>query len=276
VTVDRRTHLTRSITKRDGRQTLIERVARTRLTCGVPDGYSGNTLMMAKQHNHDLAMRMAELARTVASPRKVEDVLSDVTNAALELIPGADTAGVLLIGKGGKWESIGGTSDLPHQLDELQMTFNEGPCVEAALDEVIVRTDDFRDEDRWPKYSPAVVEIGVLSGVSFKLYTASRTAGALNLFAFKPHAFDGEAETFGTVLAAHAAAAILASREGEELQSALSTRDRIGQAKGIIMERFSVDDIRAFEMLRRLSQDSNTRLVDIAQRVIDTRGEGAV
>ena len=229
---------------------------------------------MNEQRNHDLAMRMAALARTAASPRSVEDVLSDVTAASKELIPGAETAGVLLIGKGGKWDSVGGTSDLPHLLDELQIRFNEGPCVEAALDEVIVRTDDFRSETRWPKYSAAVVEIGVLSGVSFKLYTANRTAGALNLFAFKPNAFDGEAETIGTVLAAHAAAAILASREGEELQSALTTRDRIGQAKGIIMERYGVDDIRAFEMLRRLSQDSNTRLVDIAQRVVETRGSG--
>ncbi len=229
---------------------------------------------MTEQRNHDLAKRMAELARTAASPRSVENVLSDVTAASKELIPGAETAGVLLIGKGGKWDSIGGTDDLPHLLDELQMRFNEGPCVEAALDEVIVRTDDFRSEQRWPKYSAAVVEIGVLSGVSFKLYTANRTAGALNLFAFKPNAFDGEAETIGTVLAAHAAAAILASREGEELQSAVTTRDRIGQAKGIIMERYNVDDVRAFEMLRRLSQDSNTRLVDIAQRVIETRGEG--
>ena len=61
--------------------------------------------------------------------------------------------------------------------------------------------------------------------------------------------------------------------KGGGLQSALSTRDRSGQAKGIIMERYGVDDIRAFEMLRKLSQDSNTRLVDIAHRVIDTRGD---
>jgi GAF domain-containing protein len=230
---------------------------------------------MAEQANHDLAMRMADLARTAAAPRSVEDVLSDVTAAALELVPGTDTAGVLLIGKGGKWDSMGGTSDLPHLLDELQMKYNEGPCVEAALDDLIVRTEDFRTDERFPNWSPAVVELGVLSGVSFKLYTANRTAGALNLFAFKPNAFDGESETFGTVWAAHAAAAILASREGEELQSALSTRDRIGQAKGIIMERYNVDDIQAFDMLRKLSQDSNIRLVDIAQRVIETRGEGA-
>jgi GAF domain-containing protein len=228
---------------------------------------------MTTPRNYDLAQRMAELARASAAPRSVHDVLSDVTTTAMELIPGTDTAGVLLIGKGGKFDSVAGTSDLPHRLDELQMTFSEGPCVEAALDELIVRTNDFRSEERWPKYSAAVAEAGVLSGLSFKLYTSDRTAGALNLFGFKPNAFGAEDETIGVVLAAHAAAAILASRQGEQLESALSTRDRIGQAKGIIMERFGVDDVRAFEMLRRLSQDSNTRLVDIAQRVIDTRGD---
>src|SRR5262245_20881264 len=228
---------------------------------------------MTTPRNYDLAQRMAELARASAAPRNVDEVLSGVTAAAKELIPGADTAGVLLIGRGGKFESIAGTSDLPYRLDELQMKFGEGPCVEAALDELIVRTEDFRSERRWPRYSAAVVEIGVLSGLSFKLYTADRTAGALNLFSFSTKAFDAEDETTGVVLAAHAAAAILASRQGEQLESALSTRDRIGQAKGIIMERFGIDDVQAFEMLRRLSQDSNTRLIEVAQRVIDTRGE---
>src|SRR5689334_25027890 len=120
---------------------------------------------MSMPPNHDLAERMAVLARASAAPRSVEDVLSDVTSAAMELIPGTDTAGVLLIGKGGKFDSVAGTSDLPHRLDQLQMLFNEGPCVEAALDELIVRTEDFRHETRWPQYSPAVVEIGVLSGL---------------------------------------------------------------------------------------------------------------
>jgi GAF domain-containing protein len=229
---------------------------------------------MAHGRNHGLAQQMAELARAAAAPRSVDEVLSDVTTAVKELIPTTDTAGVLLIGRGGKFESLAGTSELPHRLDELQMTFNEGPCVEAAVDEVIVRTDDFRTEKRWPKYSAAAVENGVLSGMSVKLYTADRTAGALNLFAFKPNAFDSEDETIAIVLAAHAAAAILASRQGEQLQSALTTRDRIGQAKGIIMERYGVDDVRAFDMLRQLSQDSNTRLADIAQQVIDTRNRG--
>lgn len=227
---------------------------------------------MTETSSHALAQRMAELARTVASPRRVEDVLSDVTEEVMDLIPGVDAAGVLFVGTQGRFESAAGTSELPHRLDELQMKYRQGPCLEAALDSLIVRTDDFRTEQRWPLYSAAAAELGVLSGLSFKLYTSARTAGALNLFALKPNAFDADAETIGAVFAAHAAAAIMASRENEQLQSALSTRDRIGQAKGIIMERYDVDDVTAFEMLRRLSQDSNTKLAEVAAKVIETRG----
>ena len=222
--------------------------------------------------NHDLALRMAELAQVI-SLRRVDDVLVDVTAAAKELIAGVDIAGVLLVGKGGTHQTLAPTSDVMFKLDELQMTTGEGPCLQAALDEIVIRTDDVRDEPRFPKYTPKVVELGLLSALSLKLYTADRTAGALNLFGYEPRLWNSEAETIGMVLAAHAASAILASRESEQLQSALSTRDRIGQAKGIIMERFKIDDVRAFEMLRKLSQDTNTKLVDVAHRVIDTPAE---
>ena len=230
---------------------------------------------MADLSGHELAQRMAELARLAASPRSVEDVLTGVTTEAVNLLTGADTAGVLLIGKGGKFESLSGTSDLIYRLDELQEKYGEGPCVDAAIKELVVRTDDFENEQRWPEYSHAVCELGVRSGLSFKLYTGERTAGALNVFSFKPNAFAPESEAIGSVLAAHAAAAILASREGERLQSALMSRDIIGQAKGIVMERFKVDAVRAFDMLRRLSQESNVKLATIAQRVVDTRADDA-
>jgi GAF domain-containing protein len=214
---------------------------------------------------------MAELARALASERSLKGLLDNVTAAAVELIPAVDTAGILLLKKGGSFESLATTSELPHQLDILQMTFDEGPCVQAALKETIVRTDDFRTEQRWPQYSPAVAEIGVLSGLSFKLYTADRSAGALNLFGFAPTTWDAEAESIGSVLAAHAAAAVIASQQEEQLQAALLTRDRIGQAKGVLMERYGVDDVRAFDMLRQLSQETNTKLVDLAQRVVESR-----
>ncbi|HME48207.1 GAF and ANTAR domain-containing protein [Mycobacterium sp.] len=228
---------------------------------------------MNEDLGHFLATRMAQLAREVAAPRSAEEVLETVTSAARELIPGVTEAAVLLISRGGKFETHAGTSALAQRLDLLQETFGEGPCLEAAVDELIVRTEDFEKEPRWPRYSRAVFDLGIRSALSFKLYTSAQTAGALNLFSDTANVFTSQAEAIGSVLAAHAAAAILASRHGEQLESALASRDLIGQAKGIIMQVYKVDAIRAFEMMRRLSQDSNTRLVEIAQRVVDSRDE---
>src|ERR1700744_1824407 len=93
--------------------------------------------------DHDLAKRMAELARSVAAPRDLDAVLKGVTTTTVELLTGADTAGVLLVSKGGKFESLSGTSELIYEVDRLQEKHNAGPCVEAALNESVVRTDDF-------------------------------------------------------------------------------------------------------------------------------------
>jgi len=226
---------------------------------------------VAQVSDHDLSVRMAELTRTLAGDRTLDAILAEVTAAAVELIPGVDTAGILLVKKGGAFESLATTSQLPYELDILQMTFDEGPCVQAALADTIVRTDDFRTETRWPQYSPAAVEAGVLSGLSFKLYSADRSSGALNLFGFQPAKWDADAESVGSVLAAHAAAALVATQRELQFQAALLSRDQIGQAKGIIMERYGVDAVRAFEMLLQLSQEGNVKLIDVARRVIDTR-----
>lgn len=219
-----------------------------------------------------LADRMAALARQLAVPLSVDEVLAGVTLTVLDVIPGAAVAGFLLFTKAGKFETKAATADLMYEIDRLQIENGEGPCIEAAVDELIVRTDDFQREQRWPHYSAEVLNLGVRSALSFKLYTSQRNAGALNIFSFEPEAFGPEDEGVGQVLAAHAAAAILASRQGEQLQSALSSRDLIGQAKGIIMERYNVDAVRAFELLRELSQTENVKLVDVAKRVIDTSG----
>lgn len=181
-------------------------------------------------------------------------------------------AGVLLTAKRGKSTTVVDTSELVRRLDEVQDRQQEGPCLEAASGELVVRSNDFAKEPRWPKFARAAIAAGVHSGLSFGLYGSTQTAGALNIFGSKPNAFNAESEAIGLVLASHAAAAILASRHGEQLQSAMASRDTIGQAKGIIMERFNVDAVRAFELLRQLSQTDNIPLAVIAQRVVDTRG----
>lgn len=91
------------------------------------------------------------------------------------------------------------------------------------------------------------------------------------MFAFSPNAFGPEEEAAGEVLATHAALALTAARTEEQLRSAVASRDAIGQAKGMLMERFDIDAMRAFELLTKLSQETNTRLSVIAQQVIDRR-----
>lgn len=99
-------------------------------------------------------MRMAELARTTAAPSTLKQILDGVTAAVVELIPGADLAGVLLVKKGGTFESLAETDSLVAKLDKLQHEFSEGPCAEAALEDTIVRSDDLRSEPRWPQFAP--------------------------------------------------------------------------------------------------------------------------
>ncbi|WP_428847484.1 ANTAR domain-containing protein [Mycolicibacterium cosmeticum] len=220
-----------------------------------------------------LVERLAELAPEVRGFRPADQLFADIAALAVELIPGADVADIMVL-RDGAVLSMGATSPLAAELDELQQRFGEGPCAQAAADSTIVRADDFGTETRWPRYSPAAVARGVRSSLSYKIYCAGSTAATMNIFGFGARPWDDDAETVGAVLASHAAAAVAASPWGSALTSPLGSRERLGQAKGIIMERYGVDDVAAFEMLRRLADQSDMGLLELAQRVIDTRTKG--
>ncbi|PKZ62992.1 hypothetical protein CYJ73_24260, partial [Gordonia terrae] len=100
------------------------------------------------------------------------------------------------------------------------------------------------------------------------LYTTDQELGALNLYAETPHAFDRDSLALALNLATHAAIALSSARREEQFHSALASRDIIGQAKGMIMERYNIDALQAFELLRKLSQDSNMRLADVAKQLV--------
>jgi hypothetical protein len=220
-----------------------------------------------------MSRRMAELARSLAASADMDTQLRRVTDSAVELIPGADCADVLMIAGRKEFRSYAATSEVPLTLDSLQERFREGPCVDAAVDTLIVRSDDLRSETRWPKFAAAAVAVGVRSMLSFQLYAYPDHFGAINLLAFETGAFDHEAESVGSILATHAALAVAASCRADNFRSALASRDTIGQAKGMIMERFDIDAIRAFELLTKLSQDTNTPVRELAARVVE-QGSG--
>ena len=233
----------------------------------LPAIAEGGALVNDFGHDH-LGTLMADLARSWTAPTDLNSTLCAVTQAAVDLIPGADSADILTITGRHHYQSHAPTSTLPADLDRVQARFGEGPCVDAAVDGFVTRSDDLTVEGRWPRFTPQALRAGVYSIVSFRLYTRAAVTGALNVLATTAHAFDDEAVIIGEVLAAHAAIAINAGRRESQWHSALVSRDLIGQAKGMLMERFSVGADQAFQMLVTLSQDSNTPVAKVAERIV--------
>ncbi len=217
---------------------------------------------------------MEELTNQFAHPTEIGITLQGVTASCVELVDGVESADVLLISPPCQpFLSVAATSQLAIDADSLQERFGEGPCLDAAAGDAMVLCNDLRGETRWPRFAQAAVAAGVHSTMSFQLYTHNKRMGALNLFGIEPQAFTPESQAVAAMFATHAAVALIAYDERLQFQSALASRDIIGQAKGMIMERFDVGAVRAFELLTRLSQNTNRRVADIAEELVSRGSE---
>ncbi len=224
---------------------------------------------MSAWETPDVYQRIAALARDLHSRSEPEaDVIAGVAHAAAREVPGAHYAGITLAHHARTVRTLASTHDYPVILDDIQQRHLEGPCLSGAWVHDTVKITDMHTETRWPKYQrDARRETPIRSVMSFRLFTSQTTLGALNVYSEEQGVFDDTSEEIGYILATHAALAWDTVRRDEQFRSALASRDAIGQAKGIIMERFDVDAVRAFGMLRKLSQDTNTPLVEVARRL---------
>lgn len=202
------------------------------------------------------------------------EVLAAVTAAAVDLIDAVDYAGITLVRKtharrNAELESAAPTSLVAAEFDALQDEHGQGPCLDAVWTQTTVWIDDIATEDRWPQLMAAVAErTPIRSTLSIQLFTTGAELGALNPYSRTPHAFTETAEDLAINLATHAAIALSGARRGEQFRSALASRDIIGQAKGMLMERFAIDALQAFEILRTLSQDTNMPLAQVATELV--------
>ena len=132
----------------------------------------------------------------------------------------------------------------------------------------MVLVNDLAAETRWPQFTELARSAGAGSLLAFQLYVDGDNLGALNLYATSAEAFDEESEHVGLLFAAHAALAYDAAQTHAGLTRSVATRQLIGQAQGILMERHKVTADRAFEMLVQVSQHSNTKLRDVSEHQI--------
>ncbi len=184
---------------------------------------------------------------------------------------GCAYAGVILVHSKDNVETVAATDPVVAELDKIQMTCGQGPDLELIADRHGVLIRDAEVDERWPQWSEQVVAAGIRSMVGTRLHTSKTTIGSLNFYDPEPDRFDQADVDVAHMLARHAAVAMENARGTEHLRKAIDARNLIGQAQGILMERFGVDADQAFGVLRRYSQDNNVRLNVVAERLIATR-----
>jgi GAF domain-containing protein len=223
---------------------------------------------------NQLAEGFGGLARSLEEHDDPDVMLAEIIAAAVAMVPGADEGSISVVSVVTGRRHIGSqapTGNLPVQVDALQEETQQGPCLDSAYVHQTVRVADMASEERWPQFARRASEAGAASMLSLQLYVEGDNLGALNLYARVPNAFDDESEQVGLLFASHAAVAYAGVRKEAQLAKAVASRDLIGQAKGILMERYKISPERAFLVLTGISQATNRKLHDIAAELVRHR-----
>jgi GAF domain-containing protein len=249
-------------------------------TSDIPGPASSLTSAQAEADAVDLQTSLSDLAGLVTGSLGLEELMGQVATFAAHAIPGADGAGVTLlrIDRGANVvEALAASHPFVRAIDEIQyVTLNEGPCITAALERRTVRSGSLGGEKMWPRFGPRVGRLGVHSVLSLPLLLPGQVVGAINVYARSKDVFDDHAAELGELFAAPAAVAVhnaqvlaQALTLTRQLQTALLNRPVIDQAVGLIRGRTGATSEEAFARLRAISQTENTKLLTVAQRMVD-------
>jgi GAF domain-containing protein len=228
-----------------------------------------------EEHLDDFQASMRSLAQLATGKLTLEQILTQVANLAVQAIPGADGAGLTLIEEK-RSDTIVATADFVREVDTIQYTLGEGPCISAAAEQATMRSGSLGGVQRWPRFGPRVGRMGIHSVLSLPLVTPDGVFGAMNVYAHAKDAFDERSEVLGELFAAPAAIAVQnaqvleqAKRLTASLQGALSTKAVIDQALGIIRSRSGASSDEAFARLRAMSQTRNVKLAVVAESLVE-------
>ncbi|MCC6497464.1 MAG: GAF and ANTAR domain-containing protein [Propionibacteriaceae bacterium] len=207
-----------------------------------------------------------ELSVSAREPEQLELAVAVV----VEMVEGCDHAAVTMVTSAGL-ETMSATSELVTGGDMLQYELGEGPCVDTVHSHTTVISSDIATDPRWPRWGPLVArKYGFGSMLALLLYTGERSYGVLSLYSGRPNAFSADDILMAHSLATHLAVAVAAARASQNQSIAMVSRLVIGQAEGILMERHGMSAAQAFELLRKISQNSNRKLVMVAEELVET------
>jgi GAF domain-containing protein len=211
-----------------------------------------------------------QLGRALRVPEAdLQGTLDAIARTAVQTIGPAKYAGVNLY-EHGKFVPQAVSGEPPLALDVLQQQTGIGPCIDSSRSQVTIRVDEMPTETRWPAYVERALALGVQSMLCVPMYVDDQQLGSVSLYATDRAAFSLADEYVARLFAAQAAMALAEARRAGQLRHALSNRDVIGQAKGILMERHRITADEAFRMLSEASQRSNRKLADVAHALAET------
>lgn len=214
---------------------------------------------------------IAQSLRQRLVPSDLESTLDAITQAAVEVLPGVNYASLSLRHVDGELESYAVTDPVIATLDKRQFELAEGPCYDGTTSDPFVVSADLLHDPRYPTWGPLAAGMGIRSGAGIRLFENSRTVAALNLFGAKVGALQDVA-TLSRLFSHQAAVALGYSVQLDSLNEALQSRTRIGEAVGIVMERYQLPEQQAFAFLTRLSQNGNIKLRRIAEELVAAVG----
>jgi transcriptional regulator with GAF, ATPase, and Fis domain len=212
---------------------------------------------------------ITRVARAVNAPKDLQSQLDTIVLVARDSMPEIDHAGLSVAHRDGTVETKAATGDLVHQLDQLQYSLGEGPCLYAIEAEPVVVVEQTWKETRWPRFMTEARELGLRSQMGLRLYADESTRGGLNLYSTSSDTIDPETAHLAELFASHAALAMGRVRTAENLNAALASRTNIGIALGIVMERYGMDQDRAFAYLTRIASSSETKLREVAAHLVE-------
>jgi hypothetical protein len=224
-----------------------------------------------------VAAAIAAAARTISEPNpSLEATLETIAFAARDSIPGFDLVGISTVDAKGNVETRAITDPRVLEFDKLQYSLGEGPCLDALGAAHVVSVPGLRHEQRWPGYVSRVVPMGLRSQLAVKISLDDQGAlGGINMYSTISDRVDPEAESLAELFAVHAATMMGSVLKIGQLNAAMQTRKVIGQAIGILMERYGIAEDNAFHFLVRASQTDNIKVRDIAAGIVEESNQRA-
>jgi len=209
----------------------------------------------------------AEAVRQAATRKSPAEAAAAVIEMAVTSGPGEQASITMRTGR--SVESVAYSSDLILRADQLQYELGEGPCLDAVWTDGVFVVPDLLADGRWPRWAPAAAELGVGSSISVHLFTDT-ALGSLNLYSLHPREYGHADLEAAKVIGAHASVVLAYARNEQNMWQAIDTRNLIGQAQGMLMQKYGLTAERAFGVLRRYSQDHNRKLAAVAEQLTTT------